>query len=208
MPYLTPAPVPAGKTEADGVYDAAAVLAAWQSGNDAGLSPKNLAILNAARALLSEAVTEDMSDYEKELAVHDWLIDHAAYDEASLSHNPSSLPDPDNENPYGLLVHGLGVCRGYCSTFQLLMDMLDIECITVDGYGRDEGEHAWNMVRLDGDWYCVDVTWDDPLSSVTVPASRSHQYFNVTSNYLRSTDHHWDDENVPEATATTLRWRS
>ena len=66
------------------------------------------------------------------------------------------------------------------------------------------------MVRLDGEWYCVDVTWDDPSSWEDVPANMwdrtHHRFFNVTSDWMRETDHQWEYLYVPEATATAYHW--
>ena len=63
-----------------------------------------------------------------------------------------------------------------------------------------------HQVYLDGDWYCVDVTWDDPTGAAR--NGRHHRYFNVTSAYLRETDHQWDYRNVPEATAAAYAWKA
>ena len=103
---------------------------------------------------------------------------------------------------------GYGNCLGYSTTFQLLMDLCDVECITVVGAAFDSMEdHAWNMVRLDGEWYCVDVTWDDPtMGNGNTNSVVRHRYFNVTSQHMRDTDHQWDYLYVPEATATHYFW--
>ena len=193
-----PIPAPAPTPETD-LYVPEAVLDAWHTGDDSALSAKNKSILDAVRAVTGDLITEDMSDYDRELAIHDWMTARGQYDPAMLSHDSSGVPDPDNDNPYGFLLHGKGVCLGYASTFQLFMDCLGIECITVYGLSRGVNDHAWNMVRLDGDWYCVDVTWDDPVT-----AGRNHKYFNVTSEFMRQTKHQWDEQNVPEATAAAL----
>ena len=110
-----------------------------------------------------------------------------------------------------LLVEGQAICMGYANTFQLFMDLLDIPCVTVIGAsGGSREDHAWNLVQLDGDWYAVDTTWDDPLGSyVGVPAANEkehHRYFNVTSDFLRQTDHQWDYDAVQEATGTRWTW--
>jgi transglutaminase/protease-like cytokinesis protein 3 len=87
------------------------------------------------------------------------------------------------------------------------MDMLEIPCIIVEGYVRKGEEHAWNMIQLDGDWYCVDVTWDDPAGLSGLDPHYNHLYFNVTSDFLRETEHQWEDSAVPEATATEYAWQ-
>ena len=141
-----------------------------------------------------------------ELAVHDWLVEWGSYDR-TVYDNPNHSGRTGYRDPWGMLVGGYGNCLGYSSTFQLLMDLSGVECITVVGaaFGSRE-DHAWNMVKLDGEWYCVDVTWDDPTGAAR--NGRHHRYFNVTSAYLRETDHQWDYRNVPEATAAAYAWKA
>ena len=202
-------PPVSGEEEQDGGwrYDRQRLLSAWEEGGT-GLADRDQVILQACRDLLGEIITEEMSDYEKELAVHDWMIAWAEYDQAALSSLPGAQPTPDSDNPYGFFTGRAAICTGYTSTFQLLMDLLDIECVTVEGTAYNGTEdHAWNMVRLDGDWYCVDVTWDDPVSSTPVSPAAAHMYFNVTSDFMRQFGHQWDEEAVPAAEAGAWAWR-
>ena len=188
------------------LYDTSAIQRAWESGDDSGLSDKDREILERCREVLGEVLTEGMSAYEMELAVHDWLVEWGSYDR-TVYDNPNHSGRTGYRNPWGMLVGGYGNCLGYSSTFQLLMDLSGVECITVVGaaFGSRE-DHAWNMVKLDGEWYCVDVTWDDPTGAAR--NGRHHRYFNVTSAYLRETDHQWDYRNVPEATAAAYAWKA
>lgn len=188
-------------------YDRARIVSAWNSGDREGLWEQDEAILDALAELPSALTDTSLSDYERELILHDWMVDWAEYDPGALSNDPVGVPMPDNDNPYGFLTGRKGICLGYASTFRLLMELCGIECVTVRGTSHGgTSDHAWNMVKLEGEWYCVDVTWDDPVTSGTLPASMYHQYFNVTSDYLRWTDHQWDDSGVPEATATAFAW--
>ena len=188
------------------LYDTSAIQRAWESGDDSGLSDKDREILERCREVLGEVLTEGMSAYEMELAVHDWLVEWGSYDR-TVYDNPNHSGRTGYRDPWGMLVGGYGNCLGYSSTFQLLMDLSGVECITVVGaaFGSRE-DHAWNMVKLDGEWYCVDVTWDDPTGAAR--NGRHHRYFNVTSAYLRETDHQWDYRNVPEATAAAYAWKA
>lgn len=175
------------------VYDTSAILAAWESGDDSGLSKKDREILNAAKSVLEECVTPDMSGYEKEEALYIWLSRSVRYDS---SHNNSKGAPRTSYEPYGPLINGKGVCLGYATTFQLLMNMAGVECITVTGASNlMMNNHAWNMVRLNGEWYCADPTWDNRHGP------DHFVYFNVTSQRMADTDHQWDYDNTPEATA-------
>ena len=152
-----------------------------------------------------------MTDFQKELNLHDWLVQsyYGCYDRTV--HDPlTPMGREDNLNPYGLLVRGYGVCLSYATTFQLLMDLAGVECITVIGASSgSSSDHAWNMVKLEGEWYCVDPTWNaayqEKLTEETM-WSWQHRYFNVTSQEMRDSDHQWDYEKIPEAAATRFRW--
>ena len=208
---------PAVPSKTDGVaapvsdeYDKDAILLAWNSGDKSALTGKNSVVYDICIEVIDALTDDGMTDYDKELAIHDWIILNTRYDEGALSRFSDAQPDPDSENPYGLLVNKKAVCRGYTSTFQLFMDMLKIECVTVEGTSTDTYgytvEHAWNIVRLDGEWYCVDVTWNDPIGP---PDSYiGYRYFNVSSDYLReSYNHQWDESLVPNAAAPNADYR-
>ena len=99
------------------------------------------------------------STYDKIKQVHDYLIDNITYDSDSnldMSHGI-----------YGALVNNLAVCDGYAKSFKYILDNLGISCVEVCGVGEnsngDVENHAWNYVLLNGQWYAVDVTWDDPI---------------------------------------------
>ena len=192
------------------LYDTSAIVAAWESGDESGLSHRDAAILARCREIFAEHVTGDMTDFQKELVLHDALVDLGEYDETVYGPD-TPQGRPDNTNPYGMLVEGYGICLGYATSFQLLMDLAGVECITVVGASSGStSDHAWNMVRLEGEWYCVDPTWNDPVGGEHVSPHQwdqiHHAYFNVTSDYMRWTDHQWDYANVPETAANRFYW--
>lgn len=180
------------------LFDNSAILSAWESGDSSGLSREDKQVLEAAKAIFDQYITPDMSDYDKELALYAWLTTHADYDR---THYEKQGAPRTSYEPYGPLVKGKGVCLGYAETFRLLMEMADIECITVTGAAYQCREnHAWNMVRLNGEWYCADPTWDlNP--GINQDGEAVYSYFNVTSDWLAMTDHQWDYDAVPEAAA-------
>lgn len=99
------------------------------------------------------------SNYEKIKYVHNWLIDNLEYD--------TTYKQTDIHNVYGALVNRKVVCEGYARAFKYILDGLDIENILVSGTATNSNNstesHAWNYVKLDGKWYAIDVTWDDPI---------------------------------------------
>lgn len=115
--------------------------------------------------------------YEDIKMVHDYLIDSINYD--------SSLSKQNIYNVYGALVNKECVCEGYARAFKYLLNELDIPCVMVIGTGTNsQGEtenHAWNYVQLNGSWYAVDTTWDDPVvvGGGTVSEASRYKYFLV-----------------------------
>lgn len=97
--------------------------------------------------------------YQNIKMVHDYLVDNVEYD--------STINKENIYNVYGTLVNRVAVCEGYAKAFKYLMDELQIPCVLVIGKGTNlQGQtenHAWNYVELEGTWYAIDVTWDDPV---------------------------------------------
>ena len=117
------------------------------------------------------------SDYEKELYLHDALIKKVTYTYSKL----------EEQNGYTTLVEGKGVCAGYAFALQYLLMRAGIQSYYVVGYAGEN--HAWNLAKIDGKWYYVDATWDDPLyNGSDDPYSPYYSYFNITTNKLKE-DH-------------------
>ena len=120
--------------------------------------------------------------YQDIKMVHDYLVDTISYD--------SSLSKPYIYNIYGALVEKLCVCEGYARSMKYLLDSLDIPCTIVIGKGTNsEGKtenHAWNYVEIEGKWYAIDATWDDPviIGNGTLSQSSKYRYFLKGSNEM------------------------
>ena len=106
-----------------------------------------------------EALPPGLSEYDRELFTHDYLINLCEYDK-SVDPENSDANDPKIYTIYGALVDKLAVCEGYARAFQLMLNKAGVDCIGISGRGADE-LHMWNAVKLGGKWYNVDVTWDD-----------------------------------------------
>ena len=190
------------------LYDTSAILAAWENGDPSRLSGYDRDIYNAAQKVLGSILESGMSDLEKEIAISGWIVNNVNYD---WTHQDVMEETPrESFTPYGGLVNHTAVCLGYATTFQLLMDLAGVECITVTGAAYESLEdHGWNMVRLNGNWYCVDVTWDANYREYGYTWGREREwvFFNITSDEMAATDHQWDYANTPEA-VTMGRGRS
>ncbi|MBE5950645.1 MAG: hypothetical protein E7260_03505 [Lachnospiraceae bacterium] len=144
--------------------------------------------LAAHQKLLSawEALdTEQLSDIDTIVAVHNYLVLNTAYDEpaaAAADGGPSHYVE-------GTLLSGKAVCSGYASTFHLFMMLADIPC----EYVTSE-THAWNLVQLEDEWYHIDATWDDPVPDT--PGRVLYTYFMMTDEEVSALDQHenWECE--------------
>lgn len=130
----------------------------------------------AAEAYLA-GIESDWSDYEKVKAVYDRVILQTEY---QVNQRDQSL--------YQVLVNGEGVCAGYARTVQYLLNRLGIFCTYVTGTARG-GSHAWNLVRLSGEYYYLDATWGDPVFlGEDLPENLvDYRYFCVTTEDLFQT---------------------
>lgn len=126
---------------------------------------------NVVDSLFAELELASRSDYQKLLAIHDWLVKNVAYDldVASEFQADGSFSTRRPFNATGALLDGSAVCDGYVKAFLLLCQKAGISCLRVTGKGSGSSDvplsedHSWNLARLEGQWYAVDVTWDDPL---------------------------------------------
>lgn len=120
------------------------------------------------------------STYDNIKMVHDYLIETVEYD--------SSISKENIYNIYGALVNKECVCEGYARSFKYLMDALNIPCSIVIGKGTNSTgateNHAWNYVQINGKWYAIDTTWDDPIviGVGNIGNSRKYKYFLLGEN--------------------------
>ena len=175
-------------------YDVTPIVNAYFSGDRSSLDEKEIAALDAAIDVLSEITNDNMSDYEKELAIHDHIILNNEYNDDHL--NVFGESSFDDSSPYGTLVNHKSICKGYATTFKLLCNMCGIECELIIEYDEKEIEHAYDRVNLENSWYYVDVTWDDHTDIVMDENSVDHTYFNITLAQL--SENHFPDESCPE----------
>lgn len=141
-----------------------------------------------------QRVDVDASDYEKEKLFHDYLVDHVEYGYPEGKEAKDSLA----YTAYGALAKGRAVCSGYTQAMKLLCDVSGVECGIITG-DADGESHAWNLVRLDGELYHVDVTWDDPVPNQ--PDRVLYSYFNLDDTQM-ALSHQWNRELYEKAEGT------
>lgn len=147
----------------------------------------------AAEKALS-VVQPGMSNLEKALALHDYIVLNAEYDYQGVMDD--ELPDSDY-TAEGILVKGKGVCQGYALAYQYLLGKVGIESKYVASAAM---QHGWNLVKIDGQWYHVDATWDDPVWDQL--GRVRHQYFMLSDSAIRNLEHDsWEAWNGGTETA-------
>lgn len=121
-------------------------------------------------------ITDSMTDVQKALAVHDYLAVNTIYD-SSMS----------KFSAYDCLVEKTAVCQGYSLAFSYIMNLLGIECTVIKS---DPMNHAWNYIKIDGEYYHVDVTFDDPTFEVNgktydTLGKVTHTYFLLSDSAIK-----------------------
>lgn len=120
--------------------------------------------VNEIRGLLAKG----SSDLDKALIMHDLLVYEGEYDYDRLVNG--TVPS-DSYRSAGILMDGLGVCQSYAYAFMYFMMLEGIECHVTRS---DAMAHAWNIIKIDGEYYHVDVTWDDPTPDKLGKARHYH----------------------------------
>ena len=148
------------------------------------------------QSIVKEYANDKMNSFEKAKAMHDWLVTNVDYVITDNCHTA-----------YGALMENQAVCDGYSYAYRLLMSALGYDCRVVYGYSEDEA-HAWNVINLDGTWYQMDVTWDDPMingMTITDGSNMSYDYFLLNDETMYK-DHtvvyDWNQYDIPECTST------
>ncbi|MCC8043134.1 MAG: hypothetical protein LIO69_06445 [Oscillospiraceae bacterium] len=122
---------------------------------------------------------ENTDDYEKLKTFHDYLVTNCTF---------SKETDYGN-TIYGALVDGYAQCEGYAFSYDYLCMLAGIDCFVATGTNSEGDLHAWNVVLLDGEWYHVDCTWDDPILSTADPDFLRHFYFLVCDSDIIGRTH-------------------
>ncbi len=131
-------------------------------------------INNKVDKILNENVNNNMPPKEKIRAIHDYIIDHTEYDK--LKYNNKNDTTYKSNTAYGVLIEGYGTCNGYADAMEIFLDKMNII-----NYKISNEEHIWNLVYLDGKWYHLDLTWDDPISETNI---NRDTYFLITTKTL------------------------
>ncbi len=131
--------------------------------------------LNAVINSILKGLEPNMSEFERELYIHDYIVKNCKYKKNKNNRN--------HYNMYGCLVEQTAVCEGYNDAFGFLLSCAGINSTSISGSESTDGgdNHVWSAVKLDGDWYHADVTWDDTKNY------SMYDYFNLTTKQIKKT---------------------
>lgn len=126
-------------------------------------------------------VNDQMTDVEKLLVLHDYLVLNCKYNFGV--HSGQGAPTQLVYRSYGALVNGDAVCNGYALAYKVLLNRLGIPNMSE---GSSAMNHAWNLLQLHGEWYHMDVTWDD----LRAEGGCRHGNFLLSDAKFQETGHH------------------
>lgn len=157
--------------------------------------------------IASRLFTAEMSDYDKVFVIHQYLVSTVDYDYENLQ--TATLPD-SVFTAEGALLNHLAVCEGYARAFSWLCTQADLNELMISGTadnGSGSISHAWNQVQVDGIWYNIDVTWDDPLVEnqvITDGSNIVYDYFLVPDSVIDG--NHWAENPTNRHVCTDDRY--
>lgn len=125
--------------------------------------------------IINETINPNASDEEKIKIIHDYIITNSKYDSARSDQN---IINYKSDIAYGPLIEGYGICGGYTDAMELFLEQLNIK-----SYRISSENHVWNAVYLNNNWYHLDLTWDDPVTSNNQDLLQ-HDFFLITTNRL------------------------
>lgn len=143
---------------------------------------------NKVRRIVDEIIDPDMTDFQKVKAINDWIVNNTKYSEET-STSPHAA--------YTLFNEGKGVCQAYALATYKLLEEVGIESKYVTGQGKGIN-HGWNLIKLDGEWYHLDTTWNDPIS-LEGRNILTYKYFLISDSTIFE-DHQMDNRSYPRAT--------
>lgn len=157
--------------------------------------------------IFMNSLSDDMSEYEVALSAYEDIIKLVDYDTIGLERQSGKIESPevsdDLRSIYGVFINRKAVCSGYAKAYQYLLNQCGIECAYVTS-----DTHAWNLVKLEGDYYHLDVTWGD--SSDTKNGKNQNETVNydcfcMTTEEVLRLDSHKPDNTVPIPNCTATR---
>ena len=156
----------------------------FTEGDAAKIAEMQKEIDATADKLVSEA-SKLSSTYDKIKHFHDYLVYNSTFELADDAYNSSIY----NAFAGGTSKQGNIQCAGYARAMQYLCDKSGIDCMVITGENESGSTHAWNKIKVDGEWYNLDATWDDPILSTPDYEFLKYNYFLVPDSWVNEKTH-------------------
>lgn len=217
---------PTDQTYTYNIVFSAAYLASAKTYADAGLGSTDgmtAASMEAAVTQRLDSLVDGLylvgkTDYEKIVLIHNTILDQVTY---STDHMDDTDPNKIYHSTYAATkipngnFNGTCVCQGYATMFYYMALKAGVDCRIITGTGKSStgsGPHAWNIVKLDGQWYNLDVTWDSNYKD-SIGGNTNYTFFlksasDFAANHVRNAEYSTDEFNqqypmVQEGDAST-----
>lgn len=180
----------------------------YNSSNIIGISPKYDSYLTSetGKKAFTDKANEALAQIngvtdpvEQLLILHDYLVKNCKYDQTCLDTNGKEVSSDKVYSAYGALVDGNAVCQGYALAYKYLVQQKGFECLYVSS---EKKNHGWNLVKVNGSWYFVDVTWDDPTPNTE--GRGMYKYFLKSRDSMR--DHLPSSTIIPTFESASYDW--
>lgn len=113
-------------------------------------------------------IVEVDNDFEKVRVIYSWIVSNISYDYKVIEDNIRCI----NKNICDIFIWCKVICMGYVDLFKVMVELVEFEVVMVDGYSKgmvilkvdmNEFDYSWNVVKLEGNWYLLDVIWGSSL---------------------------------------------
>lgn len=139
--------------------------------------------------LLPTLFTANAKDFDKVKAIHDYVVKKGQYSDKTKGSQYST---------YTFLTENKGVCQAYALLMHKMLQQAGLDVRYVKGSAGNES-HAWNLVKIDNEWFHVDATWNDPIGNKVDQVT--YKYFLLTDSQIAKT-HTWASAEYPVAKST------
>lgn len=143
--------------------------------------------------VIKENIQDNMKTEDKIKIIHNYIINNTKYD---INRSDNKVNNYHSDSAYGALIEHYAICGGYADSMKLFLDRLNIP-----NYKISSENHIWNLVNVDNNWYHLDLTWDDPITSNGTDVLE-YDYFLITTTELEeleSDQHNFDIKIYKEA---------
>ncbi len=151
------------------------------------------AIEKEVATIIQNTIQDNMTLEDKIKAIHDYIINETKYD---INRSDNKINSYHSDTAYGALIEHYAICGGYADSMKLFLDYFQIP-----NYKISSENHIWNLVYLNNEWYHLDLTWDDPVTS-SGDDVLEYDYFLISTEELKQLEleqHTFDTDVYQEA---------